>query len=48
MCLNRVGGDGNDGTLLAVEGGGKRAEEAGRHRQEIALKMEDDQNDKED
>ena len=48
MRLDRVGGDGNDGTLLALEGGGKRTEEAGRHRQEITLKKKDDQNDEED
>ena len=46
MRLDRVRGDGDDGTLLALEGGGELAEEAGRHRQEIALNMEDDQNDK--
>ena len=44
--LNGVGGDGNDVTLLAVEAGGQCAEEAGRHKQEIALKMKDGQNDK--
>ena len=44
--LDRVRGDGDDVTLLALEGGGERAEEAGRHRQEIALNMNDDQNDK--
>ena len=44
--LNGIGGDGNDVTLLAVEGGGKSAEEAGRHRQEIALNVKDGQNDK--
>ena len=37
MRLDRVRGDGDDGTVLAFEGGGERAEEAGRHRQEIAL-----------
>ena len=46
MRLNGVGGDGNDVTLLAVEAGGQCAEEAGRHKQEIALKMKDGQNDK--
>ena len=47
MRLDRVGGDGNDGTLLALKGGGKRTEEAGRHRQEITLKKKGDQTDKE-
>ena len=38
MRLNGVGGDGDDGAVLAFEGGGERAEEAGRHRQEISLR----------
>ena len=38
VSLNGVGGDGNKAAIVALEGGGKRAEEAGRHRQEIALK----------
>ena len=46
MRLNGIGGDGNDVTLLAVEGGGKSAEEAGRHKQEVALNVKDGQNDK--
>ena len=37
VSLNGVGGDGNKAAIVALEGGGKRAEEAGRHRQEIAL-----------
>ena len=39
VCLNRVCGDGNKAAILAFEGGGKCAEEAGRHRQEIALNI---------
>ena len=47
MRLNGVGGDGDDGAVLALEGGGERAEEAGRHRQEISLKnRKEGQNDK--
>ena len=47
MRLNGIGGDGNDVTLLAVEGGGKSPEEAGRHKQEVvALNVKDGQNDK--
>ena len=37
--LNGVSGDGNNAAIVAFEGGGKRAEEAGRHRQEIALNI---------
>ena len=37
VSLNGVGGDGNKAAIVALEGRGKRAEEAGRHRQEIAL-----------
>ena len=46
MRLNGVGGDGDDGAVLAFEGGGERAEEAGRHRQEISLRknIKDGQN----
>ena len=37
VSLNGVGGDGNKAAIVALEGRGKRAEEAGRHSQEIAL-----------
>ena len=36
--LNRVRGDGNEATIV-LQGRGKCAEEAGRHRQEIALNI---------
>ena len=39
VSLNRVCGDGNKATVVTLERGGKSAEEAGRHWQEVALNI---------